>query len=78
MSIVYSRHLGESVDQFCSDSFRVCVKCMSVTVYVWLPAEIGRQAFMLLYKYACIFYQRCWVMHVVKCMACEDSIRAGD
>ena len=44
MSIVYCRHLGESVDQFCSDSCKVCVKCMSVAMYMWLPAEMGRQA----------------------------------
>jgi len=60
MSIVYSKHLGESVDQFCSDSFRVCVKCMSVAVYMWLPAEIGGQA--CCYKFAYIFYEKCWVM----------------
>ena len=35
-------------------------KCVSVAVYMWLPAKIGRQA--CYYKYACIFYEKCWVM----------------
>jgi hypothetical protein len=60
MSTVYFRHLGESVDKFCSDILKVCVKCMSVAVYMWLPAEIGGQA--CCYKFACIFYEKCWVM----------------
>ena len=60
MSIVYCRHLGESVDQFCGDSCKVCVRCMSVAIYMWLPVEIGRQA--CCYKYVCIFYEKCWVM----------------
>ena len=37
-----------------------CDKCISVAVYMWLPAEIGRQA--CCYKFACIFYEKCWVM----------------
>ena len=44
MSIVHCRHLGESVDQFCGDSCKVCVRCMSVAIYMWLPVEIVRQA----------------------------------
>jgi len=48
------------VDKFCSDIIKVCVMCMNVAVYIWLPAEISRQA--CCYKYACIFYEKCWVM----------------
>jgi hypothetical protein len=33
---------------------------VSVAVYMWLPAKIGRQA--CYYKYAFIFYEKCWVM----------------
>ena len=35
-----------NLDKFCSGIFKVCVKCMSVAMYMWLPAEekkkIGR------------------------------------
>jgi hypothetical protein len=50
------------VDKFCSDIIKVCVAlmCMNVAVYLWLPAEISRQA--CCYKYACIFYEKCWVI----------------
>ena len=28
-----------NLDKFCSGIFKVCVKCMSVAMYMWLPAE---------------------------------------
>ena len=34
MSIVYCRHLGENVDEFRSSIFKVCVRCMSVAVFI--------------------------------------------
>ena len=28
-----------NLDELCSGIFKVCVKCMSVAMYMWLPAE---------------------------------------
>ena len=40
--IMYCRHLSENVGEFCSDIFIVCIKNMSVAMYMRLSAEIGK------------------------------------
>ena len=43
MIVVVGADAYGNLDKFCNGIFKVCVKCMSVAMYMWLPAEEGKK-----------------------------------